>query len=383
MNPMHIPDVSVSRRHWIALAVASLAGCGGGDSTVAGDPGTGGTGIYSSGKIAGFGSVIVNGIRFDDSSAAIWLDGDRLPDSSTLRLGMVAGVAGMRNSDQVSGTANSIRIWSVAQGCVTTVTPLAGGGVSFALMGMTIDAGPSAVFGDGLVAAGITSGMRLKVWGLQADATGRQWAATRVEPDQAGSSVTTGLVVLMGAQRYVNGIKLLGRRADALLKGQLVRARGVLDVVAMALQVDQVEDVGVRPDPGSDVEVEVEGVVTALLPNGHFMLGSVEVDGSGLAPAQVQVGARLEVHGVWKGQVLVARKVEQEDGATHSSAEIEGLIEAFTSVADFVVRGQRCDASAARIEGGRVEDLKVGLKVHVKGSVDGDVLKVTSLEIGR
>ena len=62
-------------------------------------------------------------------------------------------------------------------------------------------------------------------------------------------------------------------------------------------------------------------------------------------------------------------------------AEIDARIEQFTSVANFVVRGQRCNASAAKITKGRVTDLKVGVKVKLKGTKAGDVLMVTELEI--
>jgi hypothetical protein len=46
-----------------------------------------------------------------------------------------------------------------------------------------------------------------------------------------------------------------------------------------------------------------------------------------------------------------------------------------------VVRGQRCDATSAVISEGVVSDLKVGVKVKLRGTKAGDVLMVTTLEI--
>jgi hypothetical protein len=60
---------------WIAgLGLGlSVAACGG-DSLVAG-VGSGGTGSFASGPISGFASVIVNGIRYDNSQARV-IDAD-------------------------------------------------------------------------------------------------------------------------------------------------------------------------------------------------------------------------------------------------------------------------------------------------------------------
>jgi hypothetical protein len=84
----------LSRRSWVALAVSSLSGCGGGSggADTAGLPGTGGTGIYQ-GSITGFGSVIVNGVTYDNANATMRLN-DALVAQDALRLGMVATVRG-------------------------------------------------------------------------------------------------------------------------------------------------------------------------------------------------------------------------------------------------------------------------------------------------
>jgi hypothetical protein len=77
-----------------SFALAGLfAGCGGG-------VGSGGTGTYASGAITGFGSIIVNDVRYDDSAATILDDDDAPRSSSELRLGMTVQIdAGAIASD--------------------------------------------------------------------------------------------------------------------------------------------------------------------------------------------------------------------------------------------------------------------------------------------
>ena len=69
----------------IALLVA--AGCGGVDS--------GGTGaVVSVGPISGFGSIIVNGVRFDESSATIQDDDGNAVTRDRLLLGVMTRIDG-------------------------------------------------------------------------------------------------------------------------------------------------------------------------------------------------------------------------------------------------------------------------------------------------
>lgn len=99
------------------------------------------------------------------------------------------------------------------------------------------------------------------------------------------------------------------------------------------------------------------------------------------AGAQITVGSRVEVEGTWLSGVLIAVKVDVENAQTLNTVEIEAVIDQFTSVADFVVRGQRCDATSASISHGTAADLHKDVKVKLKGTQAGNVLMVTELEI--
>lgn len=327
------PDAAVSRRHWIALAVAALAGCGGGSSDTSGDatanggsggyapatdasgqatgadhaaaaPGTGGTGISVLGPISGFGSVVINGVHYDESGARITLDGAGA-GSSALRLGMVADVQGTRAADGLTGVAQSIDIWSIAQGPVSST-----GAGSFTVMGMNITL-KSATF----VEVALSVGQKVAVWGLQADAGGSQWVATRVEAAAGSKAVVTGTVAGSGDSRSINGIRLTGDKADGLSAGVIYRVEGEWDDNQQKLKVASARRGDVRRDTAPGKVVEIEGVVTSPLSGGFFTLGSVQVNASAVAgaAAALRVGQDIEVYGTWQGSVLVANKLEVED----------------------------------------------------------------------
>lgn len=374
----------LTRRSWIVLATSALAGCGGGGSgSTAGAPGTGGTGVYAMGSIAGFGSVIVNGIKFDDTAATVQLEG-LAASSSELRLGMVATVQGERSAVATLGTAHSIEVWSIAQGLVSPLVPGVAGG--FQVAGLTVQTDSATVF-DGIssVASMLSSGMRVVVWGLQAGADGRHWTATRVAVTSGTDAVSTGIVSVANTHRYLNGLLLAGSLAGTLNAGDLARVQGALTLSGTSLTVASVKLLG----PGAGVqpsgEAEIEGLVTSILSTGHFMLGSIQVDASSasVSPStgQITLGARVEVEGQFQAGVLKATRIEIENAQTLGEVEIEAPIEQFISLGNFVVRGQRCDATNATISHGTVADLKVGARVHLKGVKAGDVVTVTELEL--
>lgn len=380
-------NTPLTRRSWLVLAASAVTGCGGGGSvSIAGLPGTGGTGLFAQGPISGFGSVILNGIRFDDTAATVQLDG-LAASSSELRLGMVATVQGQRGADVTLGTASSIEVWSIAQGLVTQGQATPGASGQFRVAGMTLLTDPNTVF-DGLSAtatAPVPVGQRVAVWGLQAGADGRSWSATRVALVTASAVVSSGLVSVEDSQRTLNGLLLTGEVAGTLAQGALVRVQGTLSANGSSIEV-----VSAKPLSGSggalpQGDAEIEGVVTTAPSASGFSLGTIVVDASQAvyspANAQLFIGARVEVNGTWRSGVLQATSVALQDEQAPQALEITGSVETFNSLSNFTVRGQRCDASGLTSFGhGTAADLKVGAKVKLKGSMAGEVLRVTELE---
>ena len=108
-----------TRRHALLalLGTALLPACGGG-TDVAGVS-SGGTGSFTSGTITGLGSVIVNGIRYDDSTASVTIGGVSSA-ASALQLGMVVRIQGSAITAPVTAgalstaTATSMAHWAGA-----------------------------------------------------------------------------------------------------------------------------------------------------------------------------------------------------------------------------------------------------------------------------
>ena len=358
MSPVKALACTLGRRHWIVIALSALGGCGGGNSGQGGSsisgsrgsssspgsgstttgsggaasggtevaglpgtggtgagaqgslPGTGGTGIFSQGSISAFGSVVLNGIHFDERGARIQIDGAS-SGSGALRLGMVAGIQGERYADGMTGRADSIEVWSIARGMVSAT-----GSGGFTVLGMRIQVKASTFLEGVGSASAIAVGQWVAVWGLQADASGSAWVATRVAVVSAGGTlVATGTVAGSKDHRTLNGIALIGDDAEKLTLGRLTRVQGYQEIGSTELKVQSHYDINVRAESTSSPgEVELEGLVTALQSNKRFLLGSVQVDGSALPNyALVRVGAKLEVYGTWQGPVLKAREMEIED----------------------------------------------------------------------
>ncbi len=380
---------------------AALAACGGGGTTNIASPGTGGTGIMASGPIAGFGSVILNGTRFDDSRAQVTIDGSS-STSNQLRLGMLANIEGSKSDASVTptvlikalGEANTIKVWSIAQGTVSQVISSA----SFTVSGMTMLIDVGSVLEGVMSVSDLTTQTIVKVWGQPANTNFSQWAVTRLEVlGGAADTITTGKVSVRNGTAAINGYTLTGN-TQTLTDGQLVRTVGIASLGSNASRTLAVSKIAVLADtpaafPASGY-AELQGVVTGVLGTAtaspikvtKIMLGAATVD---LSNATVQpagrliaVGDRVEVEGNWNAGVLVAKQVEVKSAQAQQEVEIQGSIEQFTSVSNFTVRGQVCDASGlTRVGNGTLSSLRVGLGVHLHGLKNGTIVRVTELEI--
>jgi hypothetical protein len=360
----------------LSLLVLALAqpGCGGGSATVASMPGTGGTGFTSSGTVTGFGSVRVNGVFYDDSQATVTIDGAALP-AAALGLGMQVTVHGQLGSVAATGTASSIDAWSQAQGAIASV-----GSGGFKVAGMSVSVDSSTVYLGVASGAALQAGMPVRVWAQATDAGLGRWLAARVELLGGAPAVlvTSGVV----ASGQLNGLTLAGSLASGL-GGQSVRVAGTL--VGNTLAVASVRQLSALPGANSDRDEVREGVITQLGTASTFLLGNLPIDASlaEVIGGGVSTGAKVEVTGRWVSGVFLASKIELESELNLIEVEIKGDIGAFVSLADFTVRGQRCDASGVtRLGGGKLSDLKTGVRVHLHGVKRGDMVQVTEIEVG-
>jgi hypothetical protein len=388
-------DTLFSARPWrtfiiTAAAACITAACGGGGGVDTG--GTGGTPTtFSSGRISGFGSIIVNGVRFDDTAATVIDDDGTGHSRAELELGMVVDVtAGAvvtdANGAQI-GTATQITFGSDLKGPVQAINPAAG---TATVLGQMVKVDANTVFAD--LATGLASlqvGDTVEVFAFFDAATGT-YTATRIETQTGLSSFKVrGPIANLdtGAKTFSIGnltVSYAGvANMPALSNGTVVRVK--LHTVPQAGTWTATRlDAGMRQAPDL-AETELEGFVTDFTGLSSFKVNGMPVDASASTVTfedgtaqQMANGVRVEVEGVTSGGVLIARKVEfkpaSDDGIDgHGGLEIElhGTIEAApVGTGSFVLRGLTVHYDGnTRFDGGTAASVAVGARVEVKGNV--------------
>jgi hypothetical protein len=374
------------------LALALLASCGGGVDS----GGTGGA--VAVGPISGFGSIIVNGVRFDVSGPTLQIQDDagNPRTHADLTLGTMTEVDGSGlavNAGVTTATATSIRIVSDLVGPVGTVDTAAG---TLSVVGQTVVVTPATVFdasaAGGLI--GIAPGAVVEVNGRY-DAQARRYTATRIGlPTDAASyklrgpvgAIDTKAQTLTVGGQTISYAQLGAASVANLTPGSIVRARlqpaapgGVW--VAVALQA------GALALPDRQV-AQVEGRVSAWTSSRRFSVEGIPVDASGASytgsEAGVVLGARVEVEGASSGGVLVAQvvKVEGDESAANTSFELHGLIDTIAPLAtSFTLRGLTVNYAAAVFDSGGAAGLAVGQRVKVEGVLSSDGVRIDARKI--
>ena len=373
--PTQLPDALLSRRHWLALAgTATLAACGGGGSSTAGDGptvhplgvATGGTGrvlSFVSAPVTAIEPLVVGGIGMDTRDASI-TDGDGRP---------------MREGDLAAGMTAQVLAGAIASGSTRALsikvdTQVAGpalwlDGRTLQVLGQRVSLASGALRGAG--AEGQPADVQ--VWG-QLDLLAGRIVARRVDLRPAGTpAMLRG--VLGSLDRSTGSLQvgpLFARTGDAaLIPSGLAEGAVVRLVLGEALpdgswQLLAVRDDALRPPDG--LRVELEGCVTQFSSTRRFALDGVPVDAShakveGLA--QLLLGAQAEVHGSMRDGVLIATEVAAE---APEPLELAGRITALDAGSQTLLLNGwqvRWDA-ATRFSGGVSASLRVGRQVAVK-----------------
>lgn len=380
----------------------SASGTGGGTASAsAGDSsgvGSGGTGASASagdsgdsgvGGVGGVGSIIVNGVRYETGAAVL-----KLRDVPLLQLGMTVKVNGPTNAEFTTGTATEVESAVDLRGVVDTVDPASG---QFTALGSTVITDSATVWGNLAGLSALAPGATVQVWALPAGAGVLR--ATRIERRGAATPILTGrLENLDAAGRrfslggltvdYVSATVV----AAALTPGTNVRVRAVALPVGGRLIVTSVEPwypVSLR----EGARRQLGGVVTDFAGANSFRLLGTPVDasaakvtgGSLASLASLGNGAEVEVAGTVSNGVLVATKlrIKKAPGGLNTAVfQASGPVGAFRSIADFKVKGQQVDASAAdvRFVNGAAPNLRNGTQVTITGArIVNDVLIATQV----
>lgn len=380
----------------LAVTAAMLHACGGVEGQ-----GTGSV-SYSEGPIAGYGSIVVNGVHFDESGARISDDEGRTLSSADLKLGMTVRVdAGAIDQALGSAVATAVHVGSDLIGPVTANDLLAH---NLGLLGQSVRVTASTVFDDALTGgqAAVTLGSTLQVFAILDPVSG-VYAAQRIELKPAPSAYKLRGVVsqLDKAQHtfrmggagfsYAEGIA----PAD-LANGQTLRLQLQTEVDGNGRWVvTRFDDGRSRPVEGS--EAEIESVIATFTSNASFTMSGLTVNASSarIEPAgtTLAAGLRVEVEGTISAGVLVATKLEVkgsgEDGGDDDGGgrdlELSGRITLLDTLAKtFVLRGQLIAFADAVFDDNRSEaDLANDKKVEVRGrlSTDGTVVLAERIKI--
>ncbi len=381
---------------WVGIGCATLfalilTGCGGGGA----DNSTStpqGTATYASGRIAGFGSIVVNGVHYDETNAQIKDEDGANQSRSALKLGMTVAVraSGLAQANNVTtAIAEDVSIFSLARGPVESVAT-----DSLVVLGQTIKVTATTVFDDSLAGglAAVKSGMVVQVFGLLDASTGT-YTATRIEPSDADSYRLFGVVTALNptAKTMNIGNALIDVSAvslpDGLKVGSLVRVKLMTTQVNGAWVAISVNDGAEHPQDAD--HAEVDGIVTSFTSTTSFSVDGLPVDASKATFADgtsgLAQGAHVEVVGAVVNGVLVATvvKVETEHDMEVQGLEVKGSITAVDTVkSTFVVHGVTVSyAGTVKFDGGTASDLKLGAQVEVKGSLASDGTTLNATEI--
>jgi len=275
----------------------------------------------SQGPINGFGSVIVNGVRYSTTGASITID-DRPGTEADLRAGQVVRVEGTVDATGTSGTARSIAFNDDVEGPVQSIDAAA---AQLVVLGQTVQVGRSTSFDDSISPRsleGLAVGDRVEVSGL-VNADGLI-SATRIERKPALATVEV--------KGSASAVDSNARRFSINL-----------------LTVDY-------------STAQLSNFAAGVPVNGDM----VEAHGS-LNAAGVLIATRLE------------RRSASLEGTTDDSADLEGLVTRYVSSVDFDVAGQRVTTTGTTVyQGGGAANLALGANVEVEGGFDANARLIAS-----
>ncbi|PXX93784.1 hypothetical protein DIT71_03020 [Marinobacter vulgaris] len=394
----------------------SLVACGGGGGSGSSSTDSASSGT-SVGPVSGFGSVYVNGTRFDTNGSVNSDDG--IERETQLEKGMILKVRGrwgddgrgeadrLDYDDTIRGTLQSA-IWNgpdLLDGEGTLIVA----GQEILVDGQTVFKGATPAELDGVAAD--TYRVRISAWRLD-DGIFRA-SFVGVKPvsddfDDINEVEIEGVIRNLDpvAQTFqINGIEVNYQSAeldddldpDDLADGLAVEVEGFIDSggILIAEEVDDEDDLF-----DDDDDVEIAGAISGDYDDASRQFSvngiTVQVNGGtefddGLQESDLGDGLLVKVEGSFRNGVLVAEEIEPRDG----DAEVEGVIESKNDN-ELVVSGVRVvlssntliedddnDDDSITMRTRDIESLRVGDFIEVEGrqrSSGTDYLEALKIE---
>ena len=324
----------------IALTIMVLIGCSGGGGGDGGSTPVVGTSTrsVSSGEIQGFGSVIVNGVRFNTDSSEIEVENQASGSLDDLSIGMQVVVEGSINADGASGTASRVRFEDNLEGPITSVTPSDTGlSKTLLVMGQTVR-----------VESGITmfdnSDPSFNFASLGSANVGNV-------VEVSGSNLPDGSIQATFIERKANDLS-----AFIAANGELEIKGNIANLTATTFSIG-----GLTIDYATASLFDLDNSPSNQLENGL----PVEVKGTQLV-GNVLTAATVEVKLAGLGMDNIAK------------AEVEGFVTQLNvNTQTFVANGQMVNYASASFRAGLADELANGIKVEAEGPMAGGVLNAT------
>ena len=369
--------------------VGLLAACGSGGAPSVSASGSGsGTGSGSasaSGTITNFGSVYVNGKKFETPEVDVTHDDQSIrcsigvSNTCGLKKGMIVTVQGSLTDRE--RRAASVRRHDVVEGLVQSV---AVDGLSIVVMGQTVLIDDTTIF-DNTVRP--VAGDNVEVSGhirphgvIQATFIEKKPVGTVTpevhgyvtEHNHATKTFKIGSLVVNYATAVINDMPApSGTNWNDLL----VEAKGnIFDAATTTLTATKVEPEHLGVGDNVD-ELEVEGYVMQVLGSGDFFIGTTHVQTTsttefrGGTIEEIVVGAKLSAEGRYVNGILTAKHVR-----FHESVRVEGDIETIgansftiTGLTGVTVTVNR----QTELKNTTLASLTSGSHVRVRGRVNG------------
>ena len=308
-----------------ALLAVGLSSCGNGGGTSMPAAQANGARV-SIGTITGFGSVHVNGVKFETTSAKITVNGQAATQTD-LRVGDVVTVHGHHDDSSGQDMADSIEFHDNVQGPVSMIDMTAG---TLVVLGQNVIVSTDTDFGN-----------------------------TIMPPSLAALAVND--IVEVSGMPAANG-DIHATRIEKKAPGAPFEVTGVAastDSTAKTLKINA-------------LTVDFSAATLVGFPSTGPKDGDrLETTGTSLGSAGELKATRLEL------------LTDDEFGQENEDGELEGLITRFASVTDFDVSGHPVTTSASTtFEGGMNTDLALNVRVEVEGTVNASgVLEATEVRI--
>jgi hypothetical protein len=375
----------------LLAATAALVACGGGSGMSSTSAPSGAAPVVAMGTISGFGSVYVNGVHFQTTSAAIRKNG-KVVAQSALKVGEIARVKGSKSASDGTGNADSVDVDENVVGPIATIDTTHN---TLTVLGqkVTIDGGTS--FSSDVQPADITGlkgGDFVEVSGMTAaDGT---ITATRIERDTSAgtlqvlgtvASVDTAMHTFMINALIVNysAANLTGFTSGAPANGDLVEVQGTtFDSATTTLTATGVEKLmSDVQEAGGHGDMEREGLITRFASATDFDVAdepvtttSATVYHNGTA-ADLALNVKVEVEGsLNSSNVLVADVISFD---RNGGVELQSDVTAVDKTAGtLTVLGVQItvtsttrfeDKSSAQVEMFSLSNISVGDTVNVRG----------------